>query len=1200
MNVWGRGLGALIDLPGVVVVALVLWVGAGLVVLPFEHDWVGSNRDPVPVDAIPDLGENQQIVLTEWAGRSPRDIDDQISFPLSSALLGMGGVRSVRSVSMFGFSSIYVTFEEDIAFDAARARLLEKLASLPEDELPSGVAPRLGPEATALGQVFWYTLVPKAEDGSVRGGVFDPQELRSVQEFTLEPALQAVPGVAEVASVGGHLREYQIDVDPERMRHHGVSLLRIAEAVRGSNLDVGARTLEINRVEYVVRGVGFIQRLEDLEQIVVAVNGHVPVRLADVAHIGFGPGPRRGALDDAGAPAVGAVVVARHGENPRAVIRGVKARIAELASSLPVRTAPDGQLVRVTLEAFYDRSELIDQTLETLSEALLQQIWITVLVVLVMLRHLRSAIVIALVLPLSVLGAFVGMRWFGVDANLMSLAGIAIAIGTMVDMGIVITESLLTHLEGAGSRRDRIVRGLAEVAPSVVTASLTTLVTFLPVLGLEASEGKLFRPLALTKTFAVLAAVLVSLLFLPTLARWLLPEGGSAHSVRRPSTWLRPGPGRAAIALAALGVGAGLSGQGAIGVALLSFSVLRWLEPELPPRLRPWLGRLEIGVASAAAFVALASDWRPLGEGAGWLNPLFVFVAVGGGLGLASVFRGAYPWLLTRALERPFAALCLPVALVTGAALALPTLGREFMPPFDEGAFLYMPSTTAHASIGQAETMLSQLDAALASVPEADRVVGKLGRVDSALDPAPISMFETVVTYHPEFSTDEEGERVRNWRPHIRGPEDIWAELAAAADLPGLSKAPVLMPIAARLVMLQSGLRSPFAVELRGPDLESLEAAALAIEPVLREVPEVASEAVFADRLVGKPYLEIEIDRAEIARCGLTIADVQAVIQTGIGGAVVTRTVEGRERYAVRVRYDRGARASIEALGRVLVPTRTGDTVPLEQFARLRYVKGPQMIRSQDTFLTSHVLFDKRPGVAELDVVEAAGRALESARSEGRLELPTGVTWRFVGTYESQLRSEARLRLLVPLSAVLVFLLLYLQFRRVSGALLVASGVIVSASGGVLLLWLWGQPEWARLWGSELGRILDLGPVNLSVAVWVGFIALIGIATDDGVLLGSYIDGALERSRPESASAVRAAIVEAGRRRVRPCLMTTVTTVVALLPVLTSSGRGADVMRPVALPIFGGMMVELLTLFVVPILASARAQAGLHGKETKR
>ncbi len=1222
-GLWEIVIGWFIENKLIVFLLTAMLVVGGLSVSPFDTDLGGLPRDPVPVDAIPDIGENQQIVFTTWPGRSPRDVEDQVTYPLTTALLGIPGVRTVRSSSALGFSTIYVIFDDSVEFYWSRTRVLEKLSSLPPGTVPEDVTPTLGPDATALGQIFWYTLQGRDADGNVVGG-WDPDELRSIQDWTVRYALQSVEGVSEVASIGGFVREYQVDVDPEAMRANGVSIGQVANAVRRSNLDVGARTLEINRVEYLIRGLGFVESLEDLEQTVVVAREHTPIRVRDVARVSEGPALRRGALDDAGAPAVGGVVVARYLENPRRVIANVKDRIAGIQDGLPRRTLEDGTVSQVTIVPFYDRTTLIDETLGTLSTSLYQQILITIIVVLVMLRNLRSSMLISSILPLGVLGTFVVMKATGVDANIMALGGIAIAIGTMVDIGIVFVENIEQHLEGVESRAERegaTRRAAAEVAPAVLTSVLTTIVSFLPVFGLTATELRLFAPLAFTKTFAMAAALVISLILIPGAALIVLRKrpGPPNTAATGPRRWLasvmRTTHLRDWLFLA-LGI-AVLPTTWLGGLLVIGLGLWRLVRP-LVSQTAATRGTLAENVLTILVVtVLLTSDWLPLGPANGLvLNLVFVGVIIAVVLGGFRLFETVYDRALTWVLAHKKTFLVAPLGLVlfgttawlgfdtvfgfvpqairttrpvAAVAHAFPGFGREYMPPFDEGSYLYMPTTMPHASIGEALDMMSTMDAAIAQIPEVDRVVGKLGRADSALDPAPISMVETIITYHPEYRTEPDGSRVRQWRDHIRTPRDIWTEITAAAEVPGVTSAPVLMPINARIVMLQSGMRAPMGIKVKGPSLEAIEAFGFALESALKEVPSIREETVFADRVVGKPYLEIDLDREAIGRYGLTVVDVQQVLQVALGGMTQTRTVEGRERYPIRVRYMREDRDSLESLERLSVSTPSGNPVPLTQLADIRYVRGPQMIKAEDTFLTSYVLFDRVPDVAEVEVVEQARALIRNRLDDGSLELPDGVSFDFAGSYENQVRSEKRLLVLIPIALCMVFMLLYLQFHRVSTTAIIYSGVVVAVSGGFGLLWLYGQPWFLdfALFGMPMRDLFQVGTVNLSVAVWIGVIALIGIATDDGVVMATYLKQVFERNPPSSVAEVRARTLEAGSRRVRPCLMTTATTLLALLPVVTSQGRGADIMVPLALPALGGMTIELVTLFVVPVLYSA-------------
>jgi len=1235
-------------------------ITAGLSVAPFDWDLGRLPRDPVPVDALPDISENQQIVFTEWHGRSPRDVEDQITYPLTTALLGIPGVRSIRSASMFGFSSIYVLFEDDIEFYWSRSRVLEKLASLPAGTLPDDATPTLGPDATALGQVYWYTLQPRDENGDVVPAAFGLEELRSIQDWTVRYALQSVPGVSEVASVGGYVREYQVDVDPEAMLGYQVTIGQVAKAVKNANLDTGARTIEINNAEYIIRGLGFIQDRSDLEDVVITTREHTPIRVRDIAQVGLGPAGRRGALDDGGAEAVGGVVVVRFGENPLAVIQRLRDKIGEISAGLPRRTMDDGTVAQVQIVPFYDRTDIIHETLDTLSLALIQQVLITVIVVLLIMRHLRTSLLISVLLPLAVLGTFVAMKYFGIDANVMALSGIAIAIGTMVDMGIVFTENIAQRTDEASDEEDDaqvIPRATGEVAAAVMTSVLTTVVGFLPIFGLTASEGKLFTPLAYTKTFAIVAAFLMSVVFLPPIAHLVLRSTKPAEGRARRGRWALLFQESMLFNWVIVGCGIGLIAIGAVlaGLLALVVGVLELATAWVPPPYDRYARMAAIAIAVIGVGVGLTDYWMPLGPSRTlFANLLFVVFMVATLMLAFWLFQRFYRPILIWTLRHKVSFLTGNVAFVLLGVTAwlgvpavfgwlpdwvrglgvyeaaenlAPGLKEDFMPPFDEGSFLLMPTTTPHASIGQALEMMQIIDAEVANIPEVEQAVGKLGRAETALDPAPISMIETVINYHSEYVLDDvghietfryddeanefvrdergqlivdpDGRPFRRWRDHIRSPDDIWAEIAKAADYPGLTGSPKLMPIKTRIVMLQTGMRSAVGIKIKGPDLETLESFGLAIEGILKQVPEIKSNTVLADRIIGKPYIEIVIDREAISRHGLTINDVQDVIQVAIGGRMLTRTVEGRERYPVRVRYMREERDSVEALQRVLVPMSNGGQIPLEQVSDIRYVRGPQLIRSEDTFLNAYVTFDPTEGVGEVESVHAAQRAIEQRLEAGELEIPAGVSYRFAGTYENQIRSEKRLMILVPVALAIIFVILYLQFRRTTTALMIFAGVALAASGGFLLLWAYGQPWFLNIepFGVDLQHLFHIGDMRMTVAVWVGFLALFGIATDNGVIVATYLMQIFRGAKPTSVDEVQELVVEAGERRVRPCIMTTATTLLALLPVITSSGRGADLMVPMALPSVGGVVLALVTLFTVPVLYSIGEERRLKQRQ---
>ncbi len=1249
------------------VLGLVFW---GIMVAPFDWNLGGIPRDPVPVDAIPDIGENQQIVFTKWMGRSPQDMEDQVSYPLTVALLGIPGVKTVRSYSMFGFSSIYVIFKEEIDFYWSRSRILEKLNSLPADALPEGVQPVLGPDATALGQIFWYTLEGRDENNNPTGG-WDLHELRSIQDWYVRYGLLAAEGISEVASVGGFVQEYQVDVDPDAMRAYNVTLDQVFMAVKMSNLDVGARTIEINKAEYVIRGLGFIKDIQDIENTVVTVNDNVPIYVKNIARVGKGPALRRGALDKEGAEVVGGVVVVRYGDNPLAAIHNLKEKIREISPGLPKKKLADGRVSQVKIVPFYDRSGLIRETLETLNTALTEEILITIIVVLILLINLRSSLLISGLLPLAVLMSFIAMRNFGVDANIVALSGIAIAIGTMVDMGIVIVENIVKHLDQAKPEESRLAvvfRGASEVGGAVLTAVSTTVVGFLPVFTMEAAEGKLFKPLAFTKTFALIASIIIALTIIPPYAQLLFSGKIKKESGKRFLNILLIIGGILLIFYLSWWVGLIVAAAGAFQL---------WRK-KAPPRIQKWVTRAVNYLAVFVVAVLLANHWLPLGPGKGLLlNLVFVAVIIGLLLGVFALFLRFYErilrWLLAH--KGLFFSGVLVIVLLAGMmwmgfetffgwlpasvkrsapvsfiAHQFPGLGKEFMPPLDEGAYLYMPTTMPHASIGEVLDVLKKQDMAFTGIPEIESAVGKLGRADTPLDPAPVSMIETVINYKSQYLTDENGTRLRFrfdpgetdffrdeagrllpgpdgepykvkgkylrdehdklipdsggypflvWRPAldpdlnpgrkawpgIRSPDHIWDEIVKAAKIPGTTSAPKLQPIAARIVMLQSGMRAPMGIKVKGPDLETIEKVGMQLEKFLKEVPAVEPTAVIADRIVGKPYLEIEIDRNAIARYGIMLQKVQQVIEVAVGGKKITTTVEGRERYPVRVRYLRELRGSIEALSRVLVPAPGGARVPLTQLAKINYVRGPQVIKSEDTFLMGYVLFDMKPGFAEVDVVEAARDYLEHKIKSGELVIPAGVSYTFAGSYENQVRSEKKLMIVLPLALFIIFLILYFQFKRVSTTMLVFTGIIVAWAGGFIMIWLYGQSWFLdfSVLGINMQELFQVNPINLSVAVWVGFLALFGIATDDGVIMATYLDQEFARQQPKTVSQVREATIEAGKRRIRPCLMTTATTILALMPILTSTGRGSGIMVPMAIPSFGGMLLELVTLFMVPV-----------------
>ena len=1199
-----------------------LFVGWGLVNAPFDFGIQNLPRDPVAVDAIPDIGENQQIVFTQWMGRSPQDVEDQITYPLTSALLGIPGVKSVRSNSMFGFSSVYLIFNDDVEFYWSRSRILEKLNSLPANTLPDDVQPALGPDATALGQIYWYTLEGRDPEGNPTGG-WNPHELRTIQDFYVRYGLSAAEGVAEVASIGGFVKEYQVDVDPEAMKVHNISLEQVMKAIKSSNIDVGAQTIEINLAEYFVRGLGYVKKIEDIEKSVVKVNNNVPVRIENIAKVTIAPATRRGVLDKSGAEAVGGVVVARYGANPLEVIQNVKAKIEELAPGLATKTLADGTTSQVTIVPFYDRTQLINETIGTLQEALTLEILITIIVVILMLLNLKSSLLVAGTLPIAVLMCFIAMKYFGVDANIVALSGIAIAIGTMVDMGIVLTESMVNRIKTAPpeeSLLDSIYEATVEVASAVITAVATTVISFLPVFTMEAAEGKLFKPLAFTKTFALVASIIVAITIIPPLAHHLFAIKAGRKIMTGIANILALTAGMVIAFLYQPFLGSILAVVGLSG--LLNLLVQKY-SSKRNGQFLSWL--TNIIYAGLVAWL-LATVWMPLGVNkSNFSNFFFVVLLAGSLIGFFYLIIYFYENILRFLLRFKILFLAVVGFIVYQGFIVFQQTGEEFMPALDEGSFLLMPTSMPHSGMQENVKNLRLLDMAVTAIPEVETVVGKAGRVNSPLDPAPMSMYENVILYKSEYKTDENGHRIRfkyeageyirddsgelipdkkgryyrQWRDEIKSPDDIWNEIVKATKIPGVTSAPKLQPIETRLVMLQTGMRAPMGIKVRGTDLATIEAFGLKLEQYLKDVEGVKDAAVFADRIVGKPYLLMDIDRDAISRYGLTIEKVQQHIQAAVGGMNMTNTVEGRERYAIRIRYPRELRNNPEVLKRIYIPTATGQQIPLGDLVTIRYEQGAQAIKSEDGFLIGYVLFDREKSYSEVEVVNNAQNYLIEKIASGALEVPAGINYRFAGNYEQQVRASKRLSLVVPIALAIIFFILYFQFRSVTISAMVFTGVFIAFAGGFIMIGLY-DTDWFlnfNSFGTNIRDLFQIRPINLSVAVWVGFLALFGIATDDGVLVATFLQKSFKRNQPDSITGIRDAVVEGGLRRVRPAMMTTATTILALLPVLTSTGRGADIMLPMAIPSFGGMTLQMITMFTVPVLYSLWQEWGLRIKK---
>ena len=1222
----------------ITILILVLVVVWGISTSPFN--WHGGiiPRNPIPVDAIPDIGDNQQIVATEWMGRSPKDIQDQITYPLTTSLLGIPGVKSIRSSSMFGMSFIYIIFDDNIEFYWSRSRILEKLNSLPPGTLPEGVQPALGPDATALGQIYWYTLEGRDPATGKPTGGWNAEELRTIQDYYVKYSLSAAEGVSEVASAGGFVKEYQVELNPDAMRAFNVSVMDIMGAIKKSNLDIGAETMEINKVEYLIRGLSYIKDVSDLEKAVVTVRDGVPVRISDVAFVNIGPGTRRGGLDKEGVEAVGGVVIARYGSNPLEVINNVKDKIKEMAPGLPQKTLPDGTVSKITVVPFYDRTGLIKETIGTLETSLSHEILICIIVIIVLVLNLRASVVIASMLPIAVLSTFIIMRYTGIAANIVALSGIAIAIGVMVDVGVVFVESIIRYMEmpeNRGIRKGKamvnlIYKAVSEVSGAIATAMITTIVSFLPVFVMEAQEGKMFSPLAYTKTYALASAFVLGLILLPTLSYILFSVRIDSKRIRKVLNYILIAAG---VLLSVLY--SNIPALGLTAVGLNNLLAHRWKKPGIS-------NYINIGIALVVATYFLAEEWLPMGPQKGIIvNLLFVTGCIAIILALLWLLVIYYERILRWCLNNRWKFMLLPIATILCGILIWKRIGQEFMPSLNEGSFLLMPTSMPHTGIEQNLNYIEALDKRLAAIPEVETAIGKWGRVNSALDPAPAQMFENTINYRPEYILNEDGKRerfkvnrkgeyllrnggtynpadgfrlipadslipdrkgdyFRQWRPEIKNTDDIWQQIINVTHLPGLTSAPKLQPIEARLVMLSTGMRAPMGLKIYGPDLETIEQSGKAIEQALKDVPSVIPSSVFYDRAVGAPYLEIKLNRDNMARYGVNVEDLQEILSAAVGGMILTKTIEGRERFPVRLRYARELRDNPEALSMLLVPTATGAQIPLKELADIEYARGAQMIQSENTFLVGYVIFDKKQGKAEVDVVKEATKVIEGKIQNGELKLTKGISYKFAGNYEQQERATARLMIVVPLALLIVLLVLYFQFKTLTASLIHFSGVFVAFAGGFILLWLYGQ-DWFMnfsLAGVNMRDLFQMHTINLSVAVWVGFIALFGVATDDGVLMGTYIHHVFLEKDPQTRHAIREAVVTAGLKRVRPAAMTTATTLIALLPVLTSTGKGADIMVPMAIPTFGGMLIQSMTMFVVPVF-QCWWREGLLKKEEK-
>ncbi|MCB9229117.1 MAG: efflux RND transporter permease subunit [Deltaproteobacteria bacterium] len=1070
-------------------------------------------KEHASVDAIPDIGQNQVIVITNWQGQSPKDVEDQITYPLSVALLAVPGAESVRGKSLFGFSFVQVTFSDNTDYYWARSRVSEQLPTVAAN-LPEGASPVLGPDATGLGQIFYYVLEPSKPD--------NPAHLRSVQDYVIKYALQSVEGVSEVASIGGFIREYQVDLDPDQLHFHKVPIETVSRALRASNKEVGAKTIEQSDMEFIIRGKGFLggrqgpeQTVIDLENTVVSSKEGIPLRIKDIAEVRNGTAFRRGALDFDGTEAVGGIVVMRLGENPGSVIERVKQKISQLEPSL------DG----IKIKAVYDRTTLIDETVRTLSDALLHEILITILVIVLFLMHIKTSLVVASVLPLSVYVSFIIMRHAGLDMNIMSLAGIAIAIGNMVDIGIVIAESIYSRISAEKDlplpeRIKAITEASAEVVPPLLTATATTVISFLPVFFLTGRDYKLFAPLALTKTCALLSALAVSLIVVPLFSRFLIREQLSSFARRS------------------------LPFVTALFGSVLSSTIAK----------SSWSDDLWIGIATAAGALP--------GYITGRLMAKEKLLRPEDSLMTQFIYR-IYEPMLRWAIHHKWLCASLPF-LIFGAGLASwSTLKTDDWIALDEGSFFYMPTMYPGISFSKAYEILQTQDTLIKKIPEVKHVLGKIGRADSALDPAPTAMIETYIMLKEKS----------RWREGVTEKE-IWQEINSLATLPGVTPASLLQPIEGRVVMLQSGIKASMAVRIYGDSLDGLAIAARQVAEHLKTMDVVNKTTINPDLVLGKPYVEFNVDRTAAARYGMSVGAVNELIATALGGTTIGKTVEGRERYPIRLRYHRQYRDDLESLERLPVITAKGETVPLKALANMETLWGPAGISSENARLVAHVSFAPAANIGAIATADAVMASLQKAQTEGALSLPPGYEMEAVGSFQNQAEANRTLMWVVPLVILLNLLIIFLTFGRWSLSLLIFSGIPLASGGGMLLLFLTGT--------------------QINTAVWIGFIALFGIAVDNGVILSSYLEARFASHPPRSRQDIIDNVIHAGLRRIRPCLMTTATTIIALLPVLLSDGKGAEVAKGMALPIFGGMFSALLILLVLPALYARLMERKIH------
>lgn len=982
----------------------------------------------VKIDAIPDIGENQLIIFTDWSGVSPKDIEEQITYPLSNLMQGIPGIKEVRGMSAFGFSVIYVIFKDDIDFYWSRTRILEKLTQA-QNILPKGVIPTIGADATGLGQIFWYSVENKKDNPNPKSLA----DLRSIQDWYVKFHLQSVDGVSEVASIGGFVKEYQIDIDPLQLFARDLHFSKLIKAIKNSNIDVGAEVIEKGEREIIVRGLGFFKSIEDIKNVVIDVKNNTPIYVKDVANVHLGSSFRRGVLYSGEREIVGGVVASRFGENSKEVIDKIENKMLKISKGLP-----EG----VEIKSFYNRKDIIQKAISTVYKSIIEEIIIAVCVIMFFLFHFRSSIIISLTLPLGVGISFILMKIFGIDSNIMSLAGIIVAIGTMVDMGIIMTENIYSRLsKNPKDRIKSIINSTKEITPAIVTAIATTIITFLPIFFLQNAEGKLFTPLAYAKTFALIGSVLVAIFLIPVLSVFFLK------------------------------------------------------------------GKL-----------------KPIEENK-----------------ISCKIIQIYKPILSMILNNPKRFLTIPIIIVLVGGFSYKQLGNEFMPQLNEGEILYMPTTVPGISITKAKELVFQSNKIIESHEAVESAIAKIGRADTSLDPAPISMVETIIKLKKSAKTKD--------------IYKIMRELDQMVQIPGFINS-WGFPIQTRIAMISTGIKTQIGIKIFGDDLKKLEHIASHISKEVEKIE--GAYGVYAEQITSKPYIEFDIDRVKASRYGINTGTINQILQTAVGGMAISKFYHGRERYNIRVRYKKELRDSIEELKRVLVPSPIGSHIPIGQLANIRIINDSATINSEDGFLRSTVLLNVR----DRDLVAFVNEAKKIVSEN--IDLPKGYSIKWAGEYENQVRSSKYLQILVPLSILINLLILFFNFKSLRNSLIILSAIPISIAGGMILLWFSG--------------------FNLSVAVWVGFIALFGIAVDNGVVMMAYINEEMKKIKPNSILELKRVIIEAGSRRIRPLLMTTATTIFALLPIMWSTSIGSEIIKPMAIPVLGGMLFMLLGLFIVPVL----------------